>query len=143
MGDKLDNEGMNQSDHNQTAAETQDDTQEEKAADAFVNDIYTTEGKQDPCDKVAENKQEDETKEETKAGDSFVNDIYTSEGKQEETDEKKEEETKDEAMDEKAVDSTEDNREEAQVEKGIFKLKKNLEDEKEQDEKIGGLLKQR
>merc|ERR1712192_284892 len=70
--DKLDNEGMNQSDLNQTTAETQD----KKAADAFVNDIYTTEGKQDPCDKVAENKQEDETKEETKAGDSFVNDIY-------------------------------------------------------------------
>merc|ERR1712192_337777 len=121
MGDKLDNEGMNQSDHNQTAAETQD----EKAADAFVNDIYTTEGKQDPCDKVAENKQESETKEETTAGDSFVNDIYTSEGRQEETGEKKEDETKDEAKDEKAADSTEDNRKEAQDEKGIFKLKKN------------------
>merc|ERR1712192_306902 len=138
--DKLDNERMTQSDLNQTAAETQDNTQDEKAADAFVNNIYTTEGKQDPCDKVAENKQEDETKEETKAGDSFINDIYTSEGKQEETDEKKEEDTKDEAMDEKAVDSTEDNREEAQVEKGIFKLKKNLEDEKEQDEKIEGTI---
>merc|ERR1712032_1726380 len=34
--DKLDNEGMNQSDLNQTAAETKDDTQDEKAADSFV-----------------------------------------------------------------------------------------------------------
>merc|ERR1712222_177062 len=87
--DKLDNEGMNQSDLNQTAAETKDDTQDEKAADSFVNNIYTEEGKQEPCDKVAEENQEEKTKKETKAGDSFINDIYTSEGKQEETDEKR------------------------------------------------------
>merc|ERR1712088_456861 len=67
--DKLDNEGMNQSDLNQTAAETKDDTQDGKAADSFVNDIYTEEGKQEPCDKVAEENQEEKTKKETKAGD--------------------------------------------------------------------------
>merc|ERR1712172_463565 len=83
------------------------------------------------------------TKEETKAGDSFVNDIYTSEGKQEETDEKKEDGTKHEAKDEKAADSTEDNQEEAQVEKGIFKLKKDLEDEKEQDETNEGAIEEK
>merc|ERR1712212_452870 len=139
--DKLDNEGMNQSDLNQTAAETKDDTQDEKAADSFVNNIYTEEGKQEPCDKVAEENQEEKTKKETKAGDSFINDIYTSEGKQEETDEKKEEETKDEAKDSSEDKQEEDDEKEnekeedaAEVEKGIFKLKKDLEDEKEQDE---------
>ena len=42
--DKLDNKGVNQSDLNQTAAETKDDTQDDKAADSFVNNIYMTEG---------------------------------------------------------------------------------------------------
>merc|ERR1712083_416502 len=86
--DKLDNE----------------DTKDGKAAaDSFVNDIYTTEGKREPCDA--------ETKEEINAADSFINEIYTCEGKQEEDKEK-----------------------ESQAEKGIFKLKRDLEAEKEKDE---------
>merc|ERR1711936_1114314 len=93
--DKLDNE----------------DTKDGKvAADSFVNDIYTTEGKQEPCDA--------ETKEEVNAADSFINEIYTCEGKQEEDEKKK----------------NEDKEEESQVEKGIFKLKRDLEAEKEKDE---------
>merc|ERR1711918_251618 len=93
--DKLDNE----------------DTKDGKAAaDSFVNDIYTTEGKQEPCDA--------ETKEEINAADSFMNEIYTCEGKQEEDEKKK----------------NEDKEEESQVEKGIFKLKRDLEAEKEKDE---------
>merc|ERR1712228_874987 len=80
------------------------------AADSFVNDIYTTEGKQEPCDA--------ETKEEVNAADSFINEIYTCEGKQEEDEEKK----------------NEDKEEESQAEKGIFKLKRDLEAEKEKDE---------
>merc|ERR1712083_756225 len=85
--DKLDNE----------------DTKDGKAAaDSFVNDIYTTEGRQEPCDA--------ETKEEINAADSFINEIYTCEGKQEEDEEKK----------------NEDKEEESQAEKGIFKLKRDL-----------------
>merc|ERR1712083_775901 len=103
--DKLDNEGMNQSDPNQTAAETKDDTQDEKAADSFVDNIYTEEGKQEPCDKVAEENQEEKTKKETKAGDSFINDIYTSEAKEEAKDSS---EDKQEEDDEKENEKEED-----------------------------------
>merc|ERR1711874_544674 len=49
------------------------------APDSFINDIYTTEGRQSSLEKdseVSENKNKDT------APDSFINDIYTSEGRQ-------------------------------------------------------------
>merc|ERR1712192_341924 len=106
--------------------ETNEGTIEEKAADSFVNDVYTSERKHEQIETIGEIKdqeekkdeaseekqdavEEEETKEE-KAADSFVNDIYTSKGKQEPSDElaneKEQEDTKDEAQEEeKAADS--------------------------------------
>merc|ERR1712083_813068 len=93
-----------------TRKKTNEGTNEEKAADSFVNDVYTSEGKQEQfetigeikdqdekkddapapdtsIDDVANEKEQEHTKEDTqegeKAADSFINDIYTSEGKQE------------------------------------------------------------
>merc|ERR1712192_365559 len=84
-------------------------TIEAKAADSFVNDVYTSEGKQEQIETIGEIKDQEEKKEE-KTADSFVNDIYTSEGKQEPSDEmaneKEQEDTKDKAQEEeKAADS--------------------------------------
>merc|ERR1712203_1171749 len=72
------------------------------------------------CDKETEEDKLDneDTKDGKAAADSFVNEIYTCEGKQEEDEEKK----------------NEDKEEESQAEKGIFKLKRDLEAEKEKDE---------
>merc|ERR1711974_583564 len=81
--------------------ETNESKNEEKAADSFVNDIYTSEGKQEPIETIGEIKdqedapapdssegkkdeveKEEETKEE-KATDSFVNEVSEAEGRQE------------------------------------------------------------
>merc|ERR1712083_660975 len=64
------------------AEKEKDETNKEKAADTFVNDIYTMEGKQESIETIGEIKDDDENKVDAKAPDSFVNDIYTSEGKQ-------------------------------------------------------------
>merc|ERR1712210_331096 len=73
---------------------------ETKARDSFVNNIYTSEGKQEeqeePTVEPEKEKEQEDTKEdskEKKAADSFVNDVSEAEGRQEPTEPGKEEST--------------------------------------------------
>merc|ERR1711971_643329 len=120
---------MGVSEEGQGAVE-EEETKEEKAADSFVNDIYTSERKQEPCDEMANEKEQEDTKdeaqEEEKAADSFINNIYTSEGRQEPCDDLDEEEGD---AEHEQKETKESNNEDVQGEKGIFKLKKDLETE--------------
>merc|ERR1712130_685981 len=103
--------------------ETKEDSKEEKAADSFVNDISEAEGRQEPT--VEKEEEQEETKEdskEDKAIDSFVNDVSEAEGRQQPTAESEKEEDQEETK--QSTYSTES-------EKGIFKLKKDLEKEDE------------
>merc|ERR1712212_516535 len=76
-------------------------------------------------DDVANEKEQ--AQEEEKAADSFINDIYTSEGKQEPTDDVDEGEGVDSKKEQE--ETKESNNEDVEGEKGIFKLKKDLETE--------------
>merc|ERR1712212_52056 len=109
--------------------ETNEGKNEEKAADSFVNDIYTSEGKQEPIETVGEIKdqedapapdssevnkdeveveeEEEETKEE-KAADSFVNDVSEAEGRQEPCVESEKEEKQEESHSEPEDDEEEE-----------------------------------
>merc|ERR1712212_966343 len=98
----------------------QEETKEEKAADSFVNEVSEAEGRQEPTVEPEKEEEQEETKEE-KAADSFVNEVSEAEGRQEPTVEPEKEE--------KQEETNESNNEVAEGEKGIFKLKKDLETE--------------
>merc|ERR1712037_432874 len=96
--DKLDNKGMNQSCDKIVEENQEEDAKKEtKARDSFVNNIYTSEGKQEePTVEPEKEKEEEDTKEDSKAkkaADSFVNDVSEAEGRQEPTEPEKEEST--------------------------------------------------
>merc|ERR1712110_1047485 len=92
----------------------------EKAADSFINEVSEAEGRQEPIVEPEKEEEQEETKEE-KAADSFVNEVSEAEGRQEPTVEPEKEE--------KQEETNESNNEVAEGEKGIFKLKKDLETE--------------
>merc|ERR1712037_771426 len=100
--------------------EQQEESKEAKAADSFVNDVSEAEGRQEPTVQSEKEEQQEETKDE-KAADSFVNDISEAEGRQETTVQSEKEEELEE--------TNETNNEVTEGEKGIFKLKKDLETE--------------
>merc|ERR1712130_1014755 len=100
----------------------EEETKEEKAADSFVNEVSEAEGRQEPTAEPEKEEDQEETKEE-KAADSFVNEVSEVEGRQEPTAEPEKEEDQEETK--------ESNDEVTEGEKGIFKLKKDLETEDE------------
>merc|ERR1711972_10368 len=105
--------------------ETEEDKKDEKTEDSFINEVSEAEGRQEPTAGPEKEEDQEETKEE-KAADSFVNDVSEAEGRQEPTAEPEKEEEQEETK--------ESNDEVTESEKGIFKLKKDLETE---DENLG------
>merc|ERR1712198_363080 len=100
--------------------ETEEDKKDEKTEDSFVNEVSEAEGRQEPTAEPEKEEEKEETKEE-KAADSFVNDVSEAEGRQEPSAEPEKEEEQEETK--------ESNDEVTESEKGIFKLKKDLETE--------------
>merc|ERR1712222_268808 len=55
--------------------ETNEGTNEEKAADSFVNDVYTSEGKQEQIETIGEIKDQEEKKDDAPAPDTSIDDV--------------------------------------------------------------------
>merc|ERR1711974_299796 len=106
----------------QNEEEEQEETKEysKEAADSYANEVSEEEGRQEPTVEPEKEEEQEETKED-KAADSFINDVSEAEGRQEPTVEPEKEEEQEETK--------ESNNEVTECEKGIFKLKKNLETE--------------
>merc|ERR1711872_470231 len=62
--------------------EEKDSVSKDDAPDSFINDIYTTEGRQSSPEKEIEKSKEEDEKIKDIAPDSFINDIYLTEGRQ-------------------------------------------------------------
>merc|ERR1712088_214333 len=119
IGDNKDHENSEEKE-NEKEQGTEEDKTEGKTTDSFINEISESEGRQEPTVMPEKEEETKENSKEDKAADSFVNDVSEAEGRQEPTVEPE---------NEKQLEDTKERTEAIEGEKGIFKLKKDLETE--------------